>query len=149
MYKEPYTVMVNKMSTQKNKDTGILEDIFGGVTAKILDFLSVYRDWDYSKQDIAKNSNVSLRHAILAIEKLETKGILKHTRNVGNSKMYQFNIENETAMMLQKFALTLAYDECKKIGEQELQEEQERAKHEITIEYEINNPATPQTITPF
>jgi transposase len=133
----------------QQKQTGILEELFGGVTAKVLDFLSVYRDWDYSKQDIAKNSGVSLRHAILSIEKLETKGILKHTRNVGNSQMYQFNTENETAMMLQKFALTLAYDECKKIGEQELQEEQEQAKHEITLAYEIKNPMIPQTVTPF
>jgi predicted DNA-binding protein YlxM (UPF0122 family) len=126
--------------TEEQTTPGTLERLFGGVTAKVTDFLIIHREWDYSKQEIAQNSNVSLRHAILAIDKLTEKGILKHTRNVGNSQMYKFNTENETAMMLQKFALNLAFYECEKIAEKEIQEEQEMAKHEITLTHTIENP---------
>ena len=40
----------------KALETGPLERLFNGIaSAKILDFLLVFRDYDYSKQDIAKN----------------------------------------------------------------------------------------------
>ncbi|MCL2134150.1 MAG: hypothetical protein FWH37_01125 [Candidatus Bathyarchaeota archaeon] len=123
---------MKKQKQNNTQNTGTLENLFGGVTAKILDFLSVFRDWDYSKQDIAKNSNVSLRHAIMAIDKLEEKGILKHTRNVGNSQMYKFNTSNETAMLLQKFTLSLAFDDGVKIvAQEEEHEKQEIIKHNV------------------
>jgi MarR-like DNA-binding transcriptional regulator SgrR of sgrS sRNA len=84
-------------------NNGILERTFGGVTAKVLDFLIVHREYDYSKQDIANYSKVSLRHAILSIEKLEKLDIIKRTRNVGAAHMYQLNLENE---------ITTAFTQC-------------------------------------
>jgi hypothetical protein len=99
---------------------GTLERLFTPVTAKILDFLSIYRNYDYSKQDIAKYSGVSPRHATNAIEKLENLNLITHTRNVGHANMYKYNTDNPTAKLLQKFSLSLAFDECQKLAEQQL-----------------------------
>jgi len=81
--------------------------------------MSVFRDWDYNKQDIAKNSGLSPRHATIALEKLEKLELIKKTRNIGNSQMYKYNTENPVAMMLKKFSLDLAFQECQKIANQE------------------------------
>jgi hypothetical protein len=106
---------------------GPLERLFNNVTVKILDFLTIHRNYDYSKQDIAKYSGVSTRHALIAIEKLEKLDIIKHTRNVGHAHMYQYNTENPTAKMLYNFSLQLTFDECDKTLEQQTDNE------EITI----------------
>jgi hypothetical protein len=133
----------------QEEDSGTLERLFGGATSRILDFLSVFRDYDYSKQDIAKNSGVSLRHTILNLEKLEKLKLVKHTRNVGNSPMYKFNTDSSTAMLLQKFALHLAFDECKEIGVQEEQEKQECDRRAITVQYSIDTPMQVQAVSNF
>jgi hypothetical protein len=106
-------------------EPGQLEELFGNrsATARILDFISVFRDYDYNKQDIAKNSDVSPRHATIAIEKLEKLELIKKTRNIGQSQMYKFNTENPVAMLLAKFAHELAAQECTKIANQELSKE--------------------------
>ena len=120
----------NKMKN-KNHDIGQLEELFGSTaTARILDFMLVFRDYDYSKQDIAKNSDVSFRHAYKAIEKLERLEIIKKTRTVGRAQMYRYNTEKQTAQLLQKFALDLAYQECQKIAESEIAKE-EQAKQQV------------------
>lgn len=99
--------------TQKALQTGPLERLYNGAApAKILDFLLVFRDFDYSKQDIAKNSNVSFRHTLRELEKLEKLGLVKQTRTVGHSKMFKLNIENPAVGFLEKFATELAYREC-------------------------------------
>jgi len=108
----------------KQHDPGQLEMLFGkSAVARILDFMHVFRDWDYNKQDIAKNSNVSPRHATIAIEKLEKVGLIKKTRTIGNAHMYKYNCENKAAMTLNSFTLELADQETQKIVEQELTKE--------------------------
>ena len=112
--------------SRKALETGPLERLFNGIaSAKILDFLIVFHDYDYSKQDIAKNSGVSFRHTLREIEKLEKIELIKQTRTVGHAKMYKLNTENPRANLLQKFALDLAYQECQKIVEQELAKEEQ------------------------
>jgi len=95
----------NKTNPNKDKDLecGILETLFGGATAKILDFLTTYQDYDYSKQDIAKKSDVSMRHTLTAIDKLEKHGLIMHTRNSGNSHMYKLNTDNKAALLIEEF----------------------------------------------
>ncbi|MGD6808161.1 MAG: hypothetical protein ACQCN3_00520 [Candidatus Bathyarchaeia archaeon] len=103
-----------------NHENGTLEDLFGSsATARILDFMAVSKDYDYNKQDIAENSEVSLRHAYTAIDKLEKLELIKKTRHVGLSQMYKFNIENQAAKILADFAHTLAAQECTKIANKE------------------------------
>ncbi len=114
----------SKIKQAKSHDVGTLERLFGSTAiARILDFMHVFRDWDYSKQDIARNSDVSFRHALKAIDKLAEAGLIKKNRTIGRAQMYQYNIENSAAQLLQKFALELAYKEGLKIAEEEIAKE--------------------------
>lgn len=104
--------MKAQAETQKAIESGPLERLFNGTApAKILDFLTVFRDYDYSKMDIAKNSGVSFRHALREIEKLERLNLIKQTRTVGHAQMYKLNTDNSATQHLSKLALQLASTE--------------------------------------
>jgi len=117
----------------KNHDSGPIERLFGSsAAARIIDFMQVFRDWDYSKQDIAENSDLSSRHAAKAIDKLEKLELIKKTRNVGRAQMYQYNIQNPAAQLLQKFSLEIAGQEAQKIADQEIAKEEASRQAQIT-----------------
>ena len=119
--------MKAQTETQKAIESGPLERLFNGTApAKILDFLTVFRDYDYSKMDIAKNSGVSFRHALREIEKLEQLNLIKQTRTVGQAQMYRLNTNNPATQHLSKFALQLASTEVN--HELAKQEKEQHAK---------------------
>ena len=134
---------VNKTKTkaenEKALETGPLERLFSGVaSAKILDFLTVFHDYDYSKMDVAKNSGVSFRHALREIQKLEELALIKQTRTVGHAQMYKLNMDTPATMLLCKFAVEIAGQEAQKIADQEIAKED-------TAQQQINE--KPQTVT--
>jgi len=90
------------------EEAGPLERLFGSAPARILDFLVVFRDWDYSKTDIAEKAEVSIRTVLRALPYFEQLGIVKHTRNVGKAEMYQFDMENQIAKTLAELAQKIA-----------------------------------------
>jgi hypothetical protein len=101
--------MKTKPKPEKAIESGPLERLFNGAApAKILDFLTIFRNYDYSKMDIAKNSGVSFRHALREIGKLEKLNLIKQTRTVGHAQMYKLNIDNPATEHLRKFALQVA-----------------------------------------
>ena len=119
--------MKTQTENRKAIESGPLERLFNGTAlAKILDFLTVFRDYDYSKMDIAKNSGVSFRHALREIEKLEQLNLIKQTRTVGHAQMYRLNTDNPATTHLSKFALQLASTEVD--HELARQEKEQRAK---------------------
>ena len=112
--------MKTRTESEKAIESGPLERLFNGTApAKILDFLTVFRDYDYSKMDIAKNSGVSFRHALREIKKLENLSLIKQTRTVGHAQMYRLNTDNPTTQLLAKLALQLASTE---IGQEQLKQ---------------------------
>lgn len=123
--------MKAQTETQKAIESGPLERLFNGTApAKIIDFLTVFRDYDYSKMDIAKNSGVSFRHALREIEKLERLNLIKQTRTVGHAQMYRLNTDNPATTHLSKFALQLASIEAdhELAKQQKEQHAEEKAK---------------------
>lgn len=93
--------MKNRAEIERAIELGPLERLFNGAApAKILDFLTVFHDYDYSKMDIAKNSGVSFRHALREIQKLENLNLIKQTRTVGHAQMYKLNTDNPTTQLL-------------------------------------------------
>ena len=149
-FAEQYTAMPR---TPKNPDkalqNGPLEKLFNGtISARILDFLSTFKEYDYSKQDIAKNSGVSMRHALQEITKLEQLGLIIKTRNVGHSHMYKYNTQNKAAALLSDFNLELAYQACQKIIEREALEEatEAEAKDPAQQQPEIQPETEPQEL---
>ena len=105
----------------KALESGPLERLFNGsALAQILDFLTTFREWDYSKSDIAKNSGVSFRTALSLLEKLEALGLIKQTRRVGRAQMYRLDLENEAAKALVALTHELAMIEAKQMVKEEL-----------------------------
>ena len=125
--------METQEEDEKAIESGPLERLFNGTApAKILDFLTVFRDYDYSKMDVAKNSGVSFRHALREIEKLKNLNLIKQTRTVGHAQMYKLNTDNPTAQLLAKLALQLASTEIDQ--EKSLQENNQYVAKEKTKE---------------
>jgi len=117
---------VKKMEKEKALEKGPLERLFiGPAMAKILDFLVLFRNYDYSKTDIAKNSGVNFRTVLRLLPILEEKQIVKKTRLVGQAKMYQINIESPLARALHKLNQEIAFYDAEKIAKQELRKEQQ------------------------
>ena len=61
---------------------------------KVLDFLVVNEDFDYSMTDIASLSEVGYSTLKLFFGRLEEQKIVEKVREVGKAKMYRLNISN-------------------------------------------------------
>jgi len=67
---------------------------------KVLDFLIVAQDFDYSLKDIAKHSDVSYPCIKQLKKELVKDKWITLTRRVGNAQMYKLNLKNKK---VQKF----------------------------------------------
>lgn len=61
---------------------------------RVLEFLIEGRELDYSITDIAEGSEIGRTTLFRIWNDLQKTGITKHTRIIGNAKLYQLNIEN-------------------------------------------------------
>lgn len=123
--KTAITDIVMEMTRHKTHDPATLERLFGSSAAtRILDQLTLFHDYDYSKIDIARNSEVSFPHALREIEKLEKLEIVKKTRTIGRAQMYKLNTENPAIKLLLRFKFELACQEAQKIADQEIAKEE-------------------------
>ena len=79
-------------------------DVFGNTPMlRLLDFLVVHDDFDYSMTDIARLSNVHYVTLRSLWPKLERSGMVVMTRKVGKAKMFKFNKRNPIAKRFHKF----------------------------------------------
>lgn len=100
----------------KALEQGPLESLFSGnATAKILDFLITFQDWDYSESDIANNAGVSVRTVQREISKLERYRLVVKTRTIGKAKMYKLDKSWKSGFFLEKLALALAGAEIERM----------------------------------
>ena len=70
---------------------------------RVLNHLLIFREFDYSLSDIARESGVAWSTLNLLWPKLEKNKIVKHTRNVGKAKMYKLDMQNEVVKQLTDF----------------------------------------------
>jgi hypothetical protein len=80
--------------------TAFLEIFGDSPILKVLDFLIVNEDFDYSMTDIATLSGVGYSTLKLFWGKLEENDIIVNTRTVGKAKMYRLNLAN---LVIKKF----------------------------------------------
>ena len=127
---------VKNMTQTQTHDPRVLERLFGSTSAtiRIIDFLSTVDCYDYNKTDIAKNSNISKQHITKALKKLEQTELIKKTRTVGRSEMYQYNMNNKAAELLNKFILEIAFQEGEKIATDELKNQHLQQPNTQSIE---------------
>jgi DNA-binding transcriptional ArsR family regulator len=69
---------------------------------RILNFLILGKDFDYSMTDIAEGSHVGWTSFTRAWEELEKRNAVVHTRNIGRAKLYRLNTDDLTVQKLIK-----------------------------------------------
>jgi len=77
---------------------------------RILNHLLIFREFDYSMTDIAKESGVAWSTLCLLWSDLEKDKIVEYTRDVGKAKMYRLNMKNPSVKELAKFADKLVWN---------------------------------------
>ena len=73
---------------------------------RVLDFLIVHEEFDYSLTDIAALSGVSYSTIKTLWKGLERHGIVIMTRRVGKAKMYRLSDKNPAVVKLKEFYWT-------------------------------------------
>ena len=85
------------------KQESIFVEYFGDTsTVRILNFLILGKDFDYSMTDIAEGSNVGWTSFTRAWKELEKRRVIVHTRDIGRAKLYKLNTQDPTVQKLVK-----------------------------------------------
>tara|TARA_Y100000034_G_scaffold101104_1_gene125124 strand:+ start:747 stop:1073 length:327 start_codon:yes stop_codon:yes gene_type:complete len=82
---------------------------------RILDFLILSRDMDYSMNEIAKNSEVGWTAFSQLWPQLVEKNIVVFTRKIGNAKLYKLNLQNSWVKELIHMDKTITRLETEKV----------------------------------
>ena len=61
---------------------------------RVLEFLIGGRELDYSISDLAEGAEIGRTTLFRIWEDLKKTNIIKHTRIIGNAKLYKLNVEN-------------------------------------------------------
>lgn len=83
--------------------TAFLEIFGDSPILRVMDFLVVNEDFDYSMTDIASQSGVGYSTLKLFWNKLEKEGIVVNVRVVGKAKMYKLNLSNPVMKKFRDF----------------------------------------------
>jgi DNA-binding transcriptional regulator YhcF (GntR family) len=83
-----------------------LESIFRNSISRILDFLILNQQFDYSASEISKITKVPLHTIQRVLPHLVEKDLVKETGKVGNTKTYIFNTQSELAEGLRHYIQT-------------------------------------------
>ena len=78
--------------------------IFGdSPVLRVMNFLTVNEDFDYSMTDTAKLSGVGYATLKLFWSILEKNGVVANTRNVGKARMFRLNFANPVVKRFREF----------------------------------------------
>ena len=88
---------------KKMKQESIFVEYFGDTPmVRILNFLILGKDFDYSMTDIANGSNAGWTSFTRAWKELEKRKVVVRTRNIGRAKLYKLNTQDSTVQKLVK-----------------------------------------------
>ena len=83
------------------KEDNIFAEYFGDTpTVRILNFLILGKDFDYSMTEIAEGSHVGWTSFTRAWKELERKNVIVHTRDIGRAKLFKLNTDDPTVQKL-------------------------------------------------
>ena len=83
--------------------TAFLETFGDSPILRVLDFLVVNEDFDYSMTDIANFSGIGYSTLKLFWSRLERQKIITQTRTVGKAKMYKLDLSNPVVKKFRDF----------------------------------------------
>ncbi len=101
----------------------MLSDFFGdSALIKVIDFLEMNQEFDYTKAEIARNVGISKVTLYQLWPTLEKTGLVVETRRIGNGKLYKYNKNNPLAKALEMLsnAIDLAYFKREKAKQKHL-----------------------------
>ncbi len=79
---------------------------------KILEFLIEGRGLDYSLTDITEGAEVAWKTTLVIIPELVKLGMVVHTRDIGNARLFKINKENKVAQkLIEMFDFLLSHAE--------------------------------------
>lgn len=94
----------------------MLEDLFGNSgLVKVLDFLLENRFWDYTKTDIAEQSGLSRTQLYRIWDKILENDLVKASRKIGATVLYQTNMQSSIIKQLENLSLTVADEKNERI----------------------------------
>lgn len=84
-----------------NDETTLFRELFGNTPkVRVLEYLLEGRELDHSIGDIAEGAGINRVTLFRMWNSLEKPGIIIHTRNIGNAKLYRINRENPRVIFL-------------------------------------------------
>ena len=98
-----------------NKDSIFMDYLGKSPTVRILNFLILGKDFDYSMTEIAEGSNAGWTSFTRAWKELEKKKAILHTRDIGRAKLYKLNTQDPTVQKLIKLHWEIIKAETDKI----------------------------------
>jgi hypothetical protein len=99
-----------------------IQGLFTEAMAKVLDFLLAFEGFDYSKDEIARNSEIDYESLYNLWEKLEYYDIVKKTENTGNTMLFTLNTESPIVKALKKLQIEVIFYEADKIVQEQTEE---------------------------
>jgi len=88
--------------------------------AKVLDFLTLYKDFDYSKVEISRNSGVAWKTLYRVWPLIEKYDLVVETRRIGRAIMFKLNTENPVAKSMWEFAFQISKYDVDKAAKEDL-----------------------------
>jgi len=101
----------------KGKKMAQLQDLFQThAVVKILDFLTLYKEFEYTRTDIANETGISRRTLYQVWPILERFDLVRVTKSSGLIKFYKLNTENPISKHLVALADKISFFEADKIA---------------------------------
>lgn len=98
-----------------------LKHIFGETPEiKILDFLIDHKGYDYSKTEIARNSDIGWATLNRHWSRIEEWELVKETRKIGRATLYKLNEDSPVVKKLLEFDTKATVYMSEKIAEEEI-----------------------------
>ncbi len=117
-------------NTHEEEKSIFVEYLGNSPYIRVLDFLLVGQDFDYSMTEVARGAGVGWSAFTNIWKRLLEKNIIVPTRNIGNAKLFKLNKDNPTVQKLIKFDWELTkYETNKLFKEKAWTKKAEVAKH--------------------
>lgn len=111
-----------------------LQELFeSNAVVKILDFLTLFKDFEYTRTDIANETGISRRTLYQVFPTLEKFGLVSISKSFGNIKLYKLNTENSICKSIVKLADEIALYKAEQATGMELTTKDEPAPCTATI----------------
>lgn len=101
---------------RKMKQESIFVEYFGDTPmVRVMNFLILGKDFDYSMTDIAEGSHVGWTSFTRAWREMERRKVVVHTRDIGRARLYKLNTQDSTVQKLVKLHWEIIKAETDKV----------------------------------